>query len=210
MSFGGSTSQETAIPEYITEAAKKNLERAELVSNIGYIPYIGPDVAAFSPMQEAGFQSTENLANAFGMGSGMSQQDIMGGMGEPTQYANGVRGYSSYPLYEEALEELAKQRAGQKQYIDRLFIDPFTGAMSSNALLNQSTLNPQAVSEEQRVADFVQMRRESRSDANKAAMQSGLNKMVEERKNMPISNFKLPSVGGIAKDIFKELKGIKK
>mgnify|MGYP003676002665 CR=1 FL=1 len=210
MSFGGSTSQETAIPEYITEAAKKNLERAELVSNIGYIPYIGPDVAAFSPMQEAGFQSTENLANAFGMGSGMSQQDIMGGMGEPTQYANGVRGYSSYPLYEEALEELAKQRAGQKQYIDSLFIDPFTGAMSSNALLNQSTLNPQAVSEEQRVADFVQMRRESRSDANKAAMQSNLNDMVEERKNMPISDFKLPSVGGIAKDIFKELKGIKK
>ena len=208
MSLGGSTSQETAIPEYITEAAKKNLQRAELVSNIGYTPYIGPDVAAFSPMQEAGFQSTENLANAFGMGSGMSQQDIMGGMGEPTQYANGVRGYSSYPLYEEALEELAKQRAGQKQYIDSLFIDPFTGAMSSNALLNQSTLNPQAVSEEQRVADFVQMRRESRSDANKAAMQSNLNDMVEERKNMPISDFKLPSVGGIAKDIFKELKGI--
>ena len=207
MSLGGSTSQETAIPEYITEAAKKNLQRAELVSNIGYTPYIGPDVAAFSPMQEAGFQSTENLANAFGIGSGMSQQDIMGGMGEPTQYANGVRGYSSYPLYEEALEELAKQRAGQKQYIDSLFIDPFTGAMSSNALLNQSTLNPQAVSEEQRVADFVQMRRESRSDANKAAMQKNLNDMVEERKNMPISNFKLPSVGGIARDIFKELKG---
>ena len=207
MSFGGSTSQKTAIPEYITEAAKKNLQRAELVSNIGYTPYIGPDVAAFSPMQEAGFQSTENLANAFGIGSGMSQQDIMGGMGEPTQYANGVRGYSSYPLYEEALEELAKQRAGQKQYIDSLFIDPFTGAMSSNALLNQSTLNPQAVSEEQKVADFVQMRRESRSDANKAAMQSNLNDMVEERKNMPISNFKLPSVGGIARDIFKELKG---
>tara|TARA_R110001632_G_scaffold2458_1_gene11044 strand:- start:709 stop:1341 length:633 start_codon:yes stop_codon:yes gene_type:complete len=210
MSLGGSTSQETAIPEYITEAAKKNLQRAELVSNIGYTPYIGPDVAAFSPMQEAGFQSTENLANAFGIGSGMSQQDIMGGMGEPTQYANGVRGYSSYPLYEEALEEFAKQRAAQKQYIDSLFIDPFTGAMSSNAPLNQSTLNPQAVSEEQRVADFVQMRRESRSDANKAAMQSGLNKMAEERKNMPISDFKLPSVGGIAKDIFKELKGIKK
>ena len=212
MSLGGSTSQETAIPEYITEAAKKNLQRAELVSNIGYTPYIGPDVAAFSPMQEAGFQSTENLANAFGIGSGMSQQDIMGGMGEPTQYANGVRGYSSYPLYEEALEEFAKQRAAQKQYIDSLFIDPFTGAMSSNEYspLNQSTLSPQAVSEEQKVADFVQMRRGSRSDANKAAMQSGLNKMAEERKNMPISDFKLPSVGGIAKDIFKELKGILK
>ena len=209
MSFGGSTSQETAIPEYITEAAKKNLQRAELVSNIGFKPYIGPDVAAFSPMQEAGFQSTENLANAFGIGSGMSQQDIMGGMGEPTQYANGVRGYSSYPLYEEALEEFAKQRAAQKQYIDSLFIDPFTGAMSSNEYspLNQSTLSPQAVSEEQKVADFVQMRRGSRSDANKAAMQSNLNKMAEERKNMPISGFKLPTVGSIAKDIFKEIKG---
>jgi len=216
MSLGGSTSQETAIPEYITEAAKANLERAKLVSNIGYTPYIGPDVAAFSPMQEAAFQGTENLANAFGIGSGMSQQDIMGGMGEPTQYANGVRGYSSYPLYEEALEEFAKQRASQKQYIDSLFIDPFTGAMRSNADLSSqpgsigAISNAEAVAaaaEEKNIEDFLKMRRQSRKDENKETMQRNLERMRVERQDMPISSFKLPTVGNIAKDIFTNLKG---
>lgn len=129
---GGSSTSEVTIPEYIEEAARRNLNKAEGISQIGYTPYYGPDVAAFTPMQEAAFQNTANTANAFGMAAPTSQRDIMGGMAAPTEYAGGVRGYSSAPMYEESVAELGRQRPGQKEYIDSFFIDPRTGAAGSN------------------------------------------------------------------------------
>jgi hypothetical protein len=78
---GGSTSSSVEIPEYIEKAAQRNLNKAERISQLGYVPYYGPDVAAFTPMQQASFQNTADVASAFGMGAPMSQQDIMGGMG---------------------------------------------------------------------------------------------------------------------------------
>ena len=50
---GGSTTSSVEIPEYIEEAARRNLAKAEDISQIGYVPYYGPDVAAFTPFQEA-------------------------------------------------------------------------------------------------------------------------------------------------------------
>jgi len=130
---GGSTSSTVEIPQYIEDAARRNLARADTISQIGYVPYYGPDVAAFTPMQEAAFQNTADVASAFGTaGGGMSQQGIMGGMSAPTTYAGGVRGYSSAPMYEESMAELATRRPGQKALIDSLFIDPYSGVAGSN------------------------------------------------------------------------------
>lgn len=124
---GGSTSSSITIPEYIEEAARRNLAKAEGISQIGYVPYYGPDVAAFTPFQQAGFQQTADVASAFGLGTPTTQADIMGGMPEPTQFAGGVRGYSAAPLYQQAVDELAAQRPAQAQYIESFFIDPVTG-----------------------------------------------------------------------------------
>ena len=124
---GGSTSSSVTIPEYIEEAARRNLAKAEGISQIGYVPYYGPDVAAFTPFQQAGFQQTADVASAFGMGPQMSQADIMGGMPAPTEFAGGVRGYSAAPLYQQAVDELAARRPAQAQYIESFFIDPVTG-----------------------------------------------------------------------------------
>ncbi len=130
---GGSTSSTVEIPQYIEDAAKRNLARADTISQIGYVPYYGADVAAFTPMQEAAFQNTAGTAGAFGLaGGGMSQQDITGGMPAPTTYAGGVRGYSSAPMYEQAMDELATRRPGQKNLIDSLFIDPYSGVAGAN------------------------------------------------------------------------------
>ena len=130
---GGSTSSTVEIPQYIEDAARRNLARADTISQIGYVPYYGPDVAAFTPMQEAAFQNTAGTAGAFGLaGGGMSQQDIMGGMPAPTTYAGGVRGYSSAPMYEQAMDELAARRPGQKNLIDSLSIDPYSGVPGAN------------------------------------------------------------------------------
>ena len=124
---GGSTSSSITIPEYIEQAARRNLAKAEDISQIGYVPYYGPDVAAFTPFQQAGFQQTADVASAFGMGPQMSQADVMGGMPAPTEFAGGVRGYSAAPLYQQAVDELAARRPAQAQYIESFFIDPVTG-----------------------------------------------------------------------------------
>ena len=130
---GGSATTEVTVPEYVEEAARRNLNKAEAISRIGYTPYYGPDVAAFTPMQEAAFQNTADAASAFGMSGGnMSAQNLRGGMAAPTSYASGARGYSSAPMYEDALAQLRKERPGQKKYIDSFFIDPVTGAPGSN------------------------------------------------------------------------------
>ena len=124
---GGSTTSETTVPQYIEDAGRANLARADELAKIGYTPYYGPDVAAFTPMQEAAFQGTSDMANAFGMATPASQQDIYGGMGAPTQYANGVRGYSSAPMYEQSLAQFAEVRPGQYAAMMAPFIDPVTG-----------------------------------------------------------------------------------
>jgi len=131
---GGSTTSSVSIPEYIEEAAKQNLAKAEGISQIGYVPYYGPSVAAFTPFQQASFQQTADTASAFGLGpqTPMSQQDIMGGMPAPTEYAGGVMGYSSQPLYQQAVDQLAAERPAQAQYIESFFIDPVTGQVGTN------------------------------------------------------------------------------
>lgn len=121
--MGGSTTSRTSVPKYIEDAGKDILSKSQDVSQIGYTPYYGPDVAAFSPMQEQAFQNTANMASAFGMGGG----DMMSGMPQAQEFAGGIRGYSSAPLYEQSLETLQQKRPAQYDAITSMFIDPVTG-----------------------------------------------------------------------------------
>jgi hypothetical protein len=124
---GGSQTSEVKVPQYIEDAGKANLARADELAKIGYTPYYGPDVAAFTPMQQAAFQGTSDMANAFGMASPMGQQDIYGGMPAPTQYAGGVQGYSSAPMYQQSIDQLRAARPAQYQAMTAPFINPVTG-----------------------------------------------------------------------------------
>ncbi len=125
---GGSSSTSVEIPAYIQDAAKSNLGLADKISNIGYTPYYGPDVASFSPMQDAAFKNTQGAASAFGMDSGAGSY-----MPEATEFAGGVKGYSSAPIFEQSVENLAQFRPAQKQYMDTFFMNPQTGQAGSNA-----------------------------------------------------------------------------
>lgn len=122
---GGSQTSSVEIPEYIEAAAQRNLNKAERISQLGYVPYYGPDVAAFTPMQQAAMQNVAGAAGAFGLAT-PTGQDIYG-MPAPTEYAGGIQGYSSAPMFEQAQAELGMRRPAQKSYIDSFFIDPFTG-----------------------------------------------------------------------------------
>lgn len=123
---GGSSTSTVQIPEYIEKAAQRNLNKAEQISQIGYTPYYGPDVAAFTPTQQAAFQNTSNMAGAFGMAAPTST-----GMPQATDFGGGLMGYSSAPLYENAVSQLRRNRPGQYNAITGMFIDPRTGAAPS-------------------------------------------------------------------------------
>lgn len=144
---GGSATSSVTVPKWIQDAAKRNLSRADYIGQIGYTPYYGPDVAAFSPMQLAAMNSTNAAANAFGMGG---PADAMSGMPAPQTYAGGVQGYGSAPLYQGALDQLQANAPGQFEAISNMFIDPVTGAAppapfgSSKPKSNPSTNAPTA------------------------------------------------------------------
>jgi len=127
MAGGGSNTQTTSveIPQWLQEAAQRNLSRADQVSQIGYTPYYGPDVAAMTPMQIAAMQNTGAAASAFGL---PTVADPMAGMPTPQTFAGGVQGYSSAPLFQQSLEALRVNAPGQYAAIQSLFVDPRTGA----------------------------------------------------------------------------------
>ena len=66
---GGRQNNEVTMPLLQKKALQQGVGMAQDVSALGYVPYYGPDVAAFSPQQEASFQGTNQMADAFGMPS---------------------------------------------------------------------------------------------------------------------------------------------
>jgi len=136
MAKGGTSSSNTQIPAYLEDAVRENINRARDVSQIGYVPYYGADVAAFSPMQQQSMLSTGNAASAFGLAP--QGFDAMAGMPEAQTFAGGVQGYSSAPLFEQSLDKLFANAPAQYRAMNDMFIDPFTGARSRNNYGNAS------------------------------------------------------------------------
>jgi len=136
MAKGGTTSSNTQIPAYLEDAVRENINRARDVSQIGYTPYYGADVAAFSPMQQQSMRSTGNAASAFGLAP--QGFDAMAGMPQAQTFAGGVQGYSSAPLYEQSLDNLFANAPAQYNAMSDMFIDPFTGSRSRNNYGNAS------------------------------------------------------------------------
>ena len=123
---GGSTTQTTqqTIPGYLKEPIKRNIAKAEDLAQIGFTPYMGPEVAAMTPMQQAAMQNTSQAAQAYGLQAAPGQEI----MPEPQTFAGGIQGYSSFPMYEQALAELEARMPGQYAALTAPFIDPVTGA----------------------------------------------------------------------------------
>jgi hypothetical protein len=117
---GGGQTQKVEIQKWIEEPATRNLARAEAAQQIGYQPYYGPDVAAFNPTQLAAMQSNIGAAEAFGLlQPGMTAAQ---GMPAPQTFAGGQMGYSSAPLYEQAVAEMEARNPAQAAAYNRLFV----------------------------------------------------------------------------------------
>jgi hypothetical protein len=130
MSGGGKGGKETttsSIPAWVQAPAERNIARAEQAQKVGYMPYYGPDVAAFNPTQLAAFNSNIGAAEAFGMVPQGSLTAMQGMAPEATTYAGGLQAYSSGNLFDQALAELESRRPGQFAQYNKMFVNPFTG-----------------------------------------------------------------------------------
>lgn len=139
---GGSTTSQVEIPEWLEQASQRNIGRAEQAQQIGYMPYYGPDIAAFSPAQQTAMQSSYDAAAAFGLAP--QGGDVMAGMPKAQDFGGGFMGYSSAPLYEQALAELQAKQPGQVEQYNRMFVDPITGAPAENFMRAQADQAAQA------------------------------------------------------------------
>ena len=115
---GKKTTTETTVPEWVRAPADRNLQRAEALQQIEYMPYYGAQVAAFNDNQAAAFQNNNNAAAAFGL---LAPTDAMSSMPTPTTYANGMKGYSSIPLYDQAMAELTASNPDNMDAYSKLF-----------------------------------------------------------------------------------------
>ena len=73
-------------------------------------------VSAFSPTQQAAFQNTNSAATAFGLTPSTGT-----GMPAPTTFAGGVQGYSSLPLFQQSVNDLAAMSPQQWAQMQQLF-----------------------------------------------------------------------------------------
>ena len=115
---GGSQSTKVEIPAFMEDAAKRNLARGEAVSRIPTAPLYGPTVAAFNEADRSARSNVNAMAEAFGM-SGAGEFSMPEAID-----VGGVRGYSSAPLYEQAVAELEARQPGTYKAIMSQFIDP--------------------------------------------------------------------------------------
>jgi hypothetical protein len=79
-------------PRWFNDAAIKSLEVADKINQAGYVPYMGNQVAAFTPMQQQAMQGVSDWASA---ANGTGRVDAMAGMPQATVDGSGVAGYES-------------------------------------------------------------------------------------------------------------------
>ena len=118
---GGSTTTQVQVPRYIEDASRANLAQAKDISRIGFVPYYGPDIAAFDPSQVQAMQAAQDQAAAFGLAPSMN---VAASLPQAQDFGGGMMGFSSAPLYEQAVAELQARRPGQYQQIMKNFVDP--------------------------------------------------------------------------------------
>ena len=126
--MGSSTATETqtqtqTIPPEVTAANAAMLARGQKLAELGYIPYMGIDVAGINPAERAAMENVGQMASAFGLAAPETSQ-----ISAPEVTMGGMTGYTSFPMYEGALERFRETRPDQYEaYAEALGYDPLTG-----------------------------------------------------------------------------------
>jgi hypothetical protein len=132
---GGSQREEVIIPEFAETSMQQGLGMARDLAPLQdtYTPLYGPQVAALSPMEQAGIQGTDMMAGAFGMPTAGGQSYLP----QAQTFEGGIQGYSARPMVEGMIDQFKTERPGQAEYRESFGLDPVTGEVGSRAPENQ-------------------------------------------------------------------------
>lgn len=135
MAKGGTSEQRTTLPKFQETAIQQGIQQAGDVATYmdTPMPLYGPQVAAFSPMDQASFQGTDMMAGAFNMPTTGGQQY----MPQAQTYEGGIQGYSARPMVDQMMSQFEAERPAQAEYRASFGIDPMTSEVGSRALENQ-------------------------------------------------------------------------
>lgn len=171
---GGSDSGSTTIklPKSIEEAANANLDIANEVASIGYVPYDGPQVAGFTPMQLASMSGVDAAANAFGLpslGGGTLDTSIPSQLARligslPNQSAMGINSYSPRPIYDTAQARIPQ---AQRRMIDSFVTNPVTGAKPKNPVVPEPKMDVYDAQRQREADERERLERERRERARR-------------------------------------------
>lgn len=138
---GGKSSSSVKIPSWVQNRAKEMLADAGNFADVGYMPYYGPDVAAFTAPQLQSMQGTGAAAQAFGLAG--PDFNALQSIAAPQQFANGTVGYSSGGLFDQAVAELAAKRPGQFNQYQNQFVNPYDGSLPAQSQQQVASALPQ-------------------------------------------------------------------
>ena len=147
---GGSTTTSNQLPAWYENAAQNIVKNSQSVAQRGYVPNMGPAVAALAPQQQQAMQMNSDWGAAFGL---HPKQDVSAGIPPATDFGGGIKGYSSFPLFESNLAALKQKFPGLYNYIQRLTIDPVTGKPGAGAVQPAASMNGITSSFDQPVLD---------------------------------------------------------
>lgn len=112
---GGESTQKVEIDPRLEKEALKNMKQARAVSQLPYAPNFGAQVAAFTPQQQAAFDTANMAAGAFGLPTAKTNPL------PEAQNVGGFQGYSTKGLYEDAM---SKVPSGVLALYNALFANP--------------------------------------------------------------------------------------
>lgn len=131
--------QDFKLPPWYEKAVKDMLASGKNIASGGYVPYIGPDVAAMAPQTAAGIQGTDAMSAAFGMPTSGGSY-----LPQAQEFAGGVKGYSSFPGFEQSMEALKAKYPGMYEFLSQFNkINQGSSYNPSQATAFQNQLNPQ-------------------------------------------------------------------
>jgi len=134
------TKTKTQLPAWYEDAAKDLIALGKKRSTLGYVPYLGPDVAAITPQQEAGIKGYDAMSSAFGMPAGGAQ--ALSYLPQATEFAGGVKGYSSFPGFEQSMKALKAKYPGIYDYLQSFSVNNRDTGISFEQALNPPAPSP--------------------------------------------------------------------
>ena len=102
---GGSTTSEITVPDYIEDAARRNLAKADEYLELDLHHIMAQMLQHLIQCNRRRFK-IRLMCKCIWYGYADKPTDIMGNMGAPQTYANGVTGYSSAPMFQDSVDTL--------------------------------------------------------------------------------------------------------